>query len=153
MLKAMASPPPPARPSPETKRARQQAPETKRARQQALIACIAAGRTVIEAAAEAGIGWRRAYVWRAEDAAFRAAWDRARAQIKARVPPPAETSEAELVVPPAPDEPALPPFAVPPSPPLPPLPAPPAPVRITVRRFDWQDEEDEDLQPPVPSAG
>ncbi len=121
-------------------------------RQQALIAGIAAGKTVIEAAAEAGIGWRRAYVWRAEDAAFRAAWDRARAQIKARVPPPAE-SPAALVVPPSPGEPALPSLAVPPSPPLPPLPPPPLPPRVIVRRFAWQDEDDEDLPPPIPPPG
>ena len=37
------------------------------------IAAIAAGKTVIEAAAESGIGWRRAYVWCAEDRAFRLA--------------------------------------------------------------------------------
>lgn len=89
-------------------------PEGRHARKAALIAGIAAGKTVIVAAAEAGIGWRRAYVWRAEDAAFRAAWDKARAQIKARVPP-------ALVVPEPPDPPAaLPAFTVPPSPPLPP---------------------------------
>lgn len=89
-------------------------PESRHARKTALIAGIAAGRTVIEAAAEAGIGWRRAYVWRAEDAAFRAAWDQARAQIKARVP-------LTLPVPPAPAPIATPTtFIVPPSPPLPP---------------------------------
>jgi hypothetical protein len=120
--------------------------EAKRARQQALIDGIAAGKTVIEAAAEAGIGWRRAYVWRAEDAAFRAAWDRARAQIKARVPPPA--GSPALVVPPLPAEPVPPPLHVPPSPPLPPLPSPPAPVRVTVRSFDWENE-DEDDEPPA----
>ncbi len=131
-------------------------PESKRARQQALIAGIAAGKTAIAAAAEAGIGWRRAYVWRAEDAAFRAAWDRARAQIKARVPPPVE-SPAALVVPPSPGEPVLPSLEVPPSPPLPPLPAQSGkkgpPPRVIVRRFDWQDEDDEDLPPPIPPPG
>ena len=91
-----------------------ESPESIHARKAALIAAIAAGKTVIEAAAESGIGWRRAYVWRAEDRAFRAAWDQARAQIKARVP-------AELVVPSSSDPAApLPAFHVPPSPPLPP---------------------------------
>lgn len=128
-MEAMASLPPSERPL----------RESRRARQQALIAGIAAGRSVIEAAAEAGIGWRRAYVWRAEDAQFRAAWDKARAQLKARVRAPAEP----LAVPPRPSEPAPPAFSVPPSPSLPPLPPPPPPIRITVRRFDFEDEMDE----------
>lgn len=109
-------------------------PEDRHARKAALIAGIAAGKTVIEAATESGIGWRRAYVWRAEDPAFRAAWDRARAQIKARAP-------AELVVPPSPEPPApLPGFAVPPSPPLPPLRtrgrAGKPPITVIIEPFD-----------------
>ena len=113
-------------------------PADRHARQQALIAGIAAGRTVIEAAAAAGIGWRQAYIWRAEDAAFRMAWDRARAQIKARVPQPA------LDVPPAPPAFAPPEFAVPPSPPLPPrieTPEKPA-ITVIVRPFDEFDTDD-----------
>lgn len=110
-------------------------PRERRARQQALIAAIAAGRSVIEAAEEAGIGWRRAYVWRAEDAAFRAAWDKARAQLKARLRPAAP----EIGVPPAAAEPP-PDFVVPPSPPLPPLPPrsdkKPQPPRIFIKQFD-----------------
>lgn len=110
----------------------------RRTRQQALIAAIAGGRSVIEAAEKAGIGWRRAYVWRAEDAAFRAAWDKARAQVKARLRPAA----AEIPVPPPPAEPPQPPdFVVPPSPPLPPLPPRsgekrPQPPRIFIKQFD-----------------
>ena len=76
-----------------------ESPDSRHARKAALIAGIAAGKTVIVAAAEAGIGWRRAYVWRAEDAAFRAAWDQARTQIRARIPAP-------LAVPPSPELPA-----------------------------------------------
>lgn len=89
-------------------------PEDRHARKAALIAGIAAGKTVFEAATESGIGWRRAYVWRAEDPVIRAAWDRARAQIRARAP-------AELDVPPPPEPWApLRAFSIPPSPPLPP---------------------------------
>lgn len=49
-----------------------------------LIARLAAGDSVVDAARDSGIGWRRAYVWRAEDAAFRAAWDQARARARER---------------------------------------------------------------------
>jgi len=109
-----------------------ESPEEAHARKAALIAGIASGKMVIEAAAESGIGWRRAYVWRAEDAAFRAAWDRARAQIKARVP-------AVLAVPP-------PAFVVPPSPPLPPEISKEQKAIGRLRRFNadgtWRHEDD-----------
>jgi hypothetical protein len=75
-----------------------------------LIARLAAGDSVVDAARDSGIGWRRAYVWRAEDAAFRAAWDQARAGARER---PAITP----VLVPASSPPAPPaPFVVPPSP-------------------------------------
>ncbi|MBM3539960.1 MAG: hypothetical protein FJX55_19295 [Alphaproteobacteria bacterium] len=117
-----------------------ESPEEAHARKAALIAGIASGKMVIEAAAESGIGWRRAYVWRAEDAAFRAAWDRDRAQIKARVP-------AALAVPPPPDPPAPPPaFVVPPSPPLPPEISKEQKAIVRLRRFNadgtWRHEDD-----------
>lgn len=50
-----------------------ESPEDRHAAKAALIAGIASGKTVIVAAAEAENGWWRAYVWRAEDAVFRAA--------------------------------------------------------------------------------
>jgi hypothetical protein len=94
---------------------------------------------VIAAAAAAGIGWRRAYVWRAEDAAFRAAWDQARAQAKARpvvTPYPVPASP-----PPPPDA----PFEVPPSPPR----VGPAPRiwRVDVPGNGWTDYDKELAQP------
>lgn len=57
-----------------------------RAIKQRIIDGIAAGYQVIDAVQEAGIGWRRAYVWRAEDAEFREAWDRARQQAMDAAP-------------------------------------------------------------------
>lgn len=116
-----------------------ESPEDRHAAKAALIAGVAAGKTVIVAAAEAGIGWRRAYVWRAEDAAFRAAWDQARAQIRSRVPAP-------LAVPKPPPLPAPPDFVVPASPPLPPEPPEPPTVRIRVKKFNddgtWRYQDD-----------
>lgn len=75
-----------------------------------LIARLAAGASVVDAARDSGVGWRRAYVWRAEDAAFRAAWDEARAQAK--------------------DRPVVAPWPVPPPAPPKPLAVPPSPARV-----------------------
>lgn len=126
-----------------------ESPESIHARKAALIAGIAAGKTVIEAAAQSGIGWRRAYVWRAEDAVFRAAWDQARAQIKARVPPALEVPPS-----PAPEAP-MPAFTVPPSPPPPPPRwhgrPPKPPITVIIEPFPpfVPEPRDSDVQPPT----
>lgn len=117
------------------------------AQQQSLIAGIASGMSVIEAAAQAGIGWRRAYVWRAEDAAFRAAWDQARAQIQG------PALQRALTVPPSAAGTSVPALVVPPSPPLPPRQAKkagPPNITVVVRRLGTEPSESSDPKPPGP---
>ena len=46
-------------------------------RRRAFLHALGSGRTVIEAADQAGIAWRTLYSWRQKAAGFRAAWDRA----------------------------------------------------------------------------
>jgi hypothetical protein len=104
-----------------------------------LIARLAAGESVIAAAQACGIGWRRAYVWRAEDPAFRAAWDKARAQAKARpviAPLPVPASP-----PPTPPE----PFEVPPSPPR--VADAPRIFRVAVPDWGFTDYDDDIARP------
>src|SRR5687767_110091 len=76
-----------------------------------LVAAIASGEPVFKACERLGIAWRRAYAWRYDDAAFRAAWNQARAQLHER---PTRTPYRGPAAPPA-EPPA--PIEVPPSPP------------------------------------
>jgi hypothetical protein len=105
---AMIAEPAPDRTAAVVVEAEMSAAELRHARKTAFIAALAAGHSAIDAAQESGIGWRKAYVWRAEDAHFRAAWNRARDQIRFRripeppLPPPICPPLHEIEVPPSP---------------------------------------------------
>ena len=51
-------------------------------RRRAFLHALGSGRSVVEAADHAGIGWSTLYAWRHNAPAFRAAWDRAAARAR-----------------------------------------------------------------------